>query len=142
MKLTFEKVESDGRKFYFSDGCGTISQDRMQQICTHLKLSQPVVSAVQVWWHWPLILVRSFMRSPHTDVRELPKQDANVLTHTDFLPSIRKRAQPVLVILIHPNADYAGKNVLLTLFNLCEHRYVLEGSKGYIPWTPNCPKIN
>ena len=25
-----------------------------------------------------------------------------------------KSARPVLVILIHPNADYAGKNVLLT----------------------------
>ena len=35
------------------------------------------------------------------------KQDAN------FLPSIGNCAQPVLVILIHPKADYAGKNILL-----------------------------
>ena len=56
----------------------------------------------------------SFLRSPHSDVWELPKQDASFLTHADFLSSIGKRAFPVLVILIHPNADYAGKNILLS----------------------------
>ena len=53
-----------------------------------------------------------FLSSPHLDVWELPKQDANFLTHPDLLPSIGSRALPVLVILIHPNADYAGKNIL------------------------------
>ena len=64
------------------------------------------------------LIVYSFLRSPHSDVSELPKQDANFLTHTYFLPSIGNRAFPVLVILIHPKADYAGMNILLSGINL------------------------
>ena len=35
-----------------------------------------------------------FLRSPHSDVWEVPKLDANFLTHTDFLPSIEYRGKP------------------------------------------------
>ena len=37
------------------------------------------------------------------------------MAHIEFLPSKGNRAPPVLVILIHPNADYAGKNGLLSI---------------------------
>ena len=40
---------------------------------------------------------------------ELLKQDAHFLTHTGFSPSKGSRARPVLVIRIHPKADYARK---------------------------------
>ena len=54
----------------------------------------------------------SFLCSPHLDVQKLPKKVAH-----DFLLRVKnlcalKIACPVLVILIHPNADYAGKDVL------------------------------
>ena len=55
----------------------------------------------------------SFLRSPHSDVWELLKQDAHFLTHTIFYPRkevVRARFGNSLT----PKADYAGKNVLLS----------------------------
>ena len=74
----------------------------------------------------------SFLRSPHLNVWELPKQGANFLTHTEFLPSIGNRALPVLVILIHPNADYAGKNILLTWANIKLKAVIMNGINKYL----------
>ena len=58
---------------------------------------------------------RYFLCSLHQGVGELPKLDSHVFTHTDYSPSPGNRARPILVFLIHPKADYAGKNVLLSL---------------------------
>ena len=45
---------------------------------------------------WSCTLIgRSFLRSPHLNVLELPKQDTNFLTCTSFLPLIGNRAQPI-----------------------------------------------
>ena len=58
---------------------------------------------------------RSFMRSPHSDVWELPKTGRELFyAHIYF--TLGNCALPVLVIPIHPNADCAGKNVLLTIY--------------------------
>ena len=61
----------------------------------------------------PTLIGYSFPRSPHSDERELLKQDGHSLTHTDFSPSKGSRACLILV-MIHPNADYGGKHVLLS----------------------------